>query len=145
MAGAYFPTHLEVRVNEKGEINAIEANPLRFAGWCVADITYFAWGINPYRCYFENTRPDWHSILEGREGEVCAMVIADVPPSIDRAAITSVDYDGFAAMFDEVLELRRIDYTEYPVLGFVYARMDETALERLKHTLVGDFSRFIKL
>lgn len=140
-----FPIHLEVRVNEAGDINAIEANPLRFAGWCVADITHFAWGINPYRCYFENTRPDWRAILEGREGEVCAMVIADVPPTIDRAAIKSVDYDAFRALFDEVLELRRIDYTEYPVLGFVYARMDEAALERLKHTLVGDFSRFINL
>jgi len=140
-----FPIHIEVRADDNGNINAIEANPLRFAGWCVADTTYYAWGFNPYEYYFSNKRPDWQALIEGREGEVCAMVIADVPPSIDRNAIVSIDQAAFVAQFDGVLEHRVIDHTRYPVFAFVFARMDEAALAQLKHELVGDFSRFIKI
>jgi len=138
-----FPMHLEVRVDEAGNINSIEANPLRFAGWCVADVTYFAWGFNPYEMYLGNKRPDWPGLIAGREGEVCAMVIGDVPPSIDRDSVTAIDQEGFCAQFDEVLEHRVIDHTKYPVFAFVFTRMDEAALSKLKKTLTGDFSRFI--
>ena len=114
-----FPIHLEVRVDSKGRVIPIEANPLRFAGWCVTDITHHAWGINPYECYFKDIRPDWPAILEAREGMVYAMVIGDVPAGIDRQKIAKVDYDRFCDQFDKVLELRRIDYTAYPVFAFV--------------------------
>lgn len=140
-----FPMHIEVRVDDSGAINAIEANPLRFAGWCVADITYYAWGFNPYEYLFANKRPDWPAIFEGREDQVCAMVIGDVPPTLDRAAIASVDQDGFSAQFDNVLEHRVIDHTQYPLFAFVFARMNEEALSRLKKELVGDFSRFMRM
>ncbi|QJB55959.1 ATP-grasp domain-containing protein [Pseudodesulfovibrio sp. zrk46] len=139
-----FVTHVEVRVTQTGEIVPIEANPLRFAGWCVADITHHAWGINPYEHYFKELRPNWDAILEGREGDVYAMVIADVPSGMDRDAIKSFDYDGFTGMFNEVLELRRIDYTEYPVFAFCFSRTDEAGLATLKETLKDDFSRFVE-
>lgn len=138
-----FPMHIEVRVDEQGAINPIEANPLRFAGWCVADITTHAWGFNPYEYYFTDQRPDWPALIHGREDTVCAMVIGDVPGHVDRGAISAIDYDGFCAMFDTVLELRKIDYTEYPVFAFVFAQTDQRGLDKLKGTLVEDFCRFI--
>lgn len=137
-----FVTHVEVRVTESGDIVPIEANPLRFAGWCVADITHHAWGINPYEYYFKSLRPDWNAILEGRE-DATVMVIGDVPPTVDRDTIESIDFDGFSAMFDKVLELRKIDHTAYPVFAFCFARMDEVGLKKLKSALKTDFSRFI--
>ena len=138
-----FPIHLEVRVDSKGRVIPIEANPLRFAGWCVTDITHHAWGINPYECYFKDIRPDWPAILEAREGMVYAMVIGDVPAGIDRQKIAKVDYDRFCDQFDKVLELRRIDYTAYPVFAFVFAQVDEKDLDSLMSLLSADFSRFI--
>lgn len=138
-----FVTHIEVRVTSEGEIIPIEANPLRFAGWCVADITYHAWGINPYEHYFKNLRPDWPAIVKDREDEVYAMVIADVPPSMDRHAVQSFDYDGLRDEFEAVMEMRKVDFTEYPVFGFVFARMDEPGLAELKETLKADFGRFV--
>lgn len=140
-----FPIHLEVRVNEDGDINAIEANPLRFAGWCVADLTHYAWGLNPYEMYLENQRPDWATILKGREGEVCTMVVGDIPPTIDRDSITSIDRQGYLSLFDEVVEDRVIDHTQYPVFAFTFSRTDEDGLSQLKEALVGDFSRFISV
>lgn len=138
-----FPMHLEVRVNDQGTIVPIEANPLRFAGWCVADITDHAWGINPYEYYFENKRPDWPALVEERADTVCAMVIGDVPQEIDREKIESVEYDGFCDYFDEVLELRRIDYTAYPVFAFAFVRTTTDNLDSLKTILQADFNRFI--
>lgn len=139
-----FPIHLEVRVDEAGQILPIEANPLRFAGWCVADITQHAWGFNPYEYYFQDKRPDWPAILKGRENTACGMVIGDVPPGVDRARIESVDYDGFCAMFDTVLELRKIDYRAYPVFAFAFIRMTLDGVEELKPQLAADFKRFIR-
>lgn len=138
-----FPIHLEIRADGDGRINAIEANPLRFAGWGVADITYHAWGFNPYEYFFKGLRPDWDALMEGRDDMVSVMVIADVPPGMNRETIAAFDYEAFAAMFDKVLELREIDFTEYPVFGFVFAETDEAGLAVLKEELKEDFSRFI--
>lgn len=140
-----FPIHLEVRVMDSGEILPIEANPLRFAGWCVADMTRHAWDFNPYECYFKGIRPDWEAILNKHEGEVTAMVIADVPPGMDRGRITGFDFEGFKSMFANPLELRKIDYSAYPVFAFCFARMNEPGVAALKAALAEDFSRFVLL
>lgn len=138
-----FPIHLEVRVTEDGDILPIEANPLRFAGWCVADLTRHAWGFNPYEYYFNQLKPDWDVILKEREGEVTTMVIADMPSGIDRDQVRGFDFDGFQSIFDNILELRKINYSTYPVFAFSFARMDEPGVDRLKFILKQDFSRFV--
>ena len=140
-----FATHVEVRVTDQGEIIPIEANPLRFAGWCVADITFHAWGFNPYECYFKNLRPDWDVILDENVGSATVMVIGDLPPGTDRRVIRSVDYPGFQSLFSNLLELRKIDYREYPVFAFAFARMSEAEVVELKRILADDFGRFVEL
>lgn len=143
-----FPMHLEVRVGADGAVLPIEANPLRFAGWCVADITAHAWGFNPYECYLADIRPDWPAILDGKsaagEGDaVYAMVIGDLPPGVDGATVARVDYDGFAALFDSVLEMRRMDCTAYPVFAFVFARSAAERMDRLAALTGADFTPLI--
>jgi hypothetical protein len=138
-----FVTHIEVRVTDTGDILPIEANPLRFAGWCVADITSHAWGINPYESYFKELRPDWDAILTENRGMATVMVIGDLPSSLDRTAIRSIDYAGFQSMFSNILELRKIDYRQYPVFAFAFAAMPEAELDALKPALTQDFTRFV--
>ncbi|BDQ38281.1 ATP-grasp domain-containing protein [Pseudodesulfovibrio nedwellii] len=140
-----FATHIEVRVTTDGEIVPIEANPLRFAGWCVADITHYAWGFNPYECYFEGLRPDWDAILEGQEDVATVMVIGDFVPGTDRENVKSIDYEGFCSLFSKLLELRKIDYLSYPVFAFAFARTNEADLKVLKSALAVDFSRFVEM
>ncbi|WP_338669156.1 ATP-grasp domain-containing protein [Pseudodesulfovibrio methanolicus] len=138
-----FVTHIEVRVTDTGDILPIEANPLRLAGWCVADLTFHAWGFNPYECYFKELRPDWDAILTENQGMATVMVIGDLPSSLDRTAIRSIDYAGFQSMFYNILELRKIDYHQYPVFAFAFASMPEAELDALKPTLTQDFTRFV--
>lgn len=140
-----FPVHLEVRVGDDGSINPIEANPLRFAGWCVADITTHAWGFNPYEYYFKGLKPDWPALLEERRDTACAMVIGDIASGTDRERITRVDYDGFCDLFDTVLELRKINYTEYPVFAFAFIQVELAKLDALKESLACDFGRFVEV
>ena len=139
-----FPSHVEVRLTRAGDILPIEANPLRFAGWCVADLTRYAWGFDPYECYFHDLRPDWGTILPQRTGKTYSMSIADLPASVDREAIESVDWKGIEALFETVLEFRRIDYRRFPVLAFVFAETSRENRSMLEKTLREDFTKYIK-
>lgn len=139
-----FPAHIELRLDEQGSIIPIEANPLRFAGWCVADMTHMAWGFDPYEYYLNDLRPDWQAILPEREGRIFSMCVADLPASVDRQAITEVDWDGVADLFEDVLELRKIDYREFPVLAFVFAATSRENTMMLDAALRANFARFVK-
>jgi hypothetical protein len=142
-----FPMHLEVRVEPNGRVLPIEANPLRFAGWCVADITAHAWGINPYECYLTGARPDWTVLLDAADAahpdSVWAMVIGDLPSGISGRDVTHVDYDGFASRFDTVLELRRMDYRTYPVFAMAFVRTTGARMAELASVTGADFSPLI--
>ncbi len=139
-----FPAHIEVRADAAGDILPIEANPLRFAGWCVADITRHAWGFDPYEYYFKDRRPDWEAILVSRRGKTYSMLLADLPASVDRSKIEAVDWDGIEALFDTVLEFRKIDYREFPVLAFVFIETSQEKLNTLDRALREDFTKYLK-
>lgn len=140
-----FPIHAELRVNADGRIAPIEVNPLRFAGWCVADMAHHAYGINPYACFLEGRAPDWERILPAREGRVTALVVADLPATVDPASIESVDYESFVARFSGVLELRKVDFTRHPVFAFLYLDLPEDELGSLRGILGEDLSPYARL
>lgn len=139
-----FPGHVELRVDEDGNVGFIEGNPMRFAGWCVADLTWHAWGMNPYETYLKGEHPDWDAIFARRGDMVTSVTIADI--SADTAArIESVDYDAFTGRYTSPLELRRIDYTEYPVFAFLFAEHEPDKLGELDPILASDLSEFLTL
>jgi len=140
-----FPVHAEVRVTADGTMAPIEINPMRFGGWCATDLAYFAYGINPYTTYLNAETPDWDRILPGLVGTVTALVIADVPASTDLAAIESVDFDGFAARFSRVLEVRPVDFTRYPVFAFTFAAFDADDLSELRDVLGADLTPYLRM
>lgn len=140
-----FPVHAEVRVAADGTIAPIEINPMRFGGWCATDLAHFAYGINPYTTYLNAETPDWDSILADRQGVVTALVIADVPSTTDLAAIESVDYEGFAARFSHVLEMRPVDFTRYPVFAFTFAAFPADDLSELRAVLGADLTGYLRM
>lgn len=139
-----FPAHVELRVDADGNVAFIEANPLRFAGWCVADMTWHAWGVNPYEAYLHDRRPDWDALFARRGDTVTSVVIADVASGVDPAAVTGVDYDAFLARFSRPLELRRIDWREYPVFAFLFAEHAPDALDELDPVLCSDLREYLR-
>jgi hypothetical protein len=140
-----FPVHVELRVDEAGNIAPIEVNPMRFAGWCVADITHHAFGFNPYAYYLEGREPDWENILRSREGMVWGVVVADTARGIDPTQIESVDYEAFAACFSNPLEIRRIDWRQHPLFAFLFAETREDNLEEFEMILRSDLREFLRL
>jgi len=137
-----FPMHAELRVDANGNIGFIEINPMRFAGWCCTDLAWFAYGVNPYRCYLDGCRPDWDAILAERQGKAYAIVVADIAPDVDRHAIASVDYEAFKARFSKPLELRPVDWARYGVFAFLFAEAPEHDLSELHAILGNDLKEF---
>ena len=70
-----FPLHIELRRNSNGILLPIEVNPIRFAGWCTtADLSFLAYGFNPYLYFYYQKKPDWCQILKEKEGKLFSIV-----------------------------------------------------------------------
>ncbi len=142
---ADFPVHAELRIDGAGRVAPIEINPMRFGGWCATDLAHFAYGVNPYRCYLLGERPDWARIAAQTAGRTTALVVSDLPSSVDLAAIASVDYERFAARFSHVLELRRTDFNHYPVFAFTFVDVPSDDLSELHAVLGADLREHLRM
>ena len=139
-----FPVHIELRRDKAGVLLPIEVNPMRFGGWCTtADLTFLAYGFNPYLYYFNQEKPDWPQLLQGKAGKLFSIVVLDNSTGVDIADIRSFDYKKFLTWFKNPLELRKIDFREYPVFGFLFTETDKDNFAELKEILESDLSEFI--
>ena len=138
-----FPAHVELRTSDDGSLQFIEVNPMRFAGWCVADMTQHAYGFSPYEYYMNDISPDWDSILPRYDHRCVAVVVADIPGTLDRSRITSVDYDGFAKRFRSPLEYRRIDFRDYSVFAFLFVETPIDDRSELETILGADLTSYL--
>ena len=127
-----FPLHIEVRVDENGQIVPIEINPMRFAGWCTTDVAHYAWGINVYEYFQTQKSPNWNEILSNSKGEIYYFSMAEVPSDIDREDIKGFDYSGFLANYSNVLELRRINPHNNPLFAVIFgSTKDKDEIKRI--------------
>ncbi len=142
---ADFPMHAELRVDASGAVAPIEINPMRFGGWCATDLAQFAYGVNPYETYLRGEAPDWARIAKERCGRLTALIVADLPSSVDLARIESVDYAAFAANFSRVLDLRPTDFNRYPVFAFTFVEVPADDLSELHAVLGADLTRYVRM
>ncbi len=141
-----FPVHIELRREADGTLLPIEVNPMRFGGWCTtADMTFSAYGLNPYLYYYTRQKPDWGELLQGKEGKLFSLIVLDNSTGIDGSVIKSFDYEKLLAGFEQVLELRKVDYTSYPVFGFLFVETREENFAELKNILNSDLKEFIEI
>jgi len=139
-----FPVHIELRRDGDGRLQPIEVNPMRFGGWCTtADLTFLAYGYNPYLYYFQQKKPDWQRLLQGKEGKLYSIVVLDNSTGMAVSDIRSFDYERLLTGFSNPLELRKINFREYPVFGFLFTETDEDNFVELKEILESDLSEFI--
>lgn len=135
-----FPFHLELRVNQD-EIIPIELNPMRFCGWCITDIAYWAWKINVYEMFFKKLKPDWKSILNNSNNDYFYFTIGDIPSNIERNKIKEIDYSSYLKNIQNPLDIRKIDYKNNPVFAIVFARTN--TLDEIKKILNLKMENFI--
>lgn len=140
-----FPMHIEFRVDENNNIAPIEVNPMRFAGWCVTDIAWYAFGINVYEFFFSQKQPDWKTILKNKNDDIYSMVVADLPKDISPESIKEIDFVKFQNHFEEPLELRKVDYQKHGVFAFLFARTSYKNRKILKDILKSDLKEFLVL
>ena len=133
-----FPMHIEFRVDAEGTVRIIEANPMRFAGLCVTDLAYFAWGTNNYKMFFEGKTPNWDQILEDKEGKIYGMVVGNLPKDINRANIETINYKQFASKFTHPLEIRKMDFRKFPLFAIAFVEFDASTKEEMHHLLQDD-------
>ncbi|MBR5303768.1 MAG: ATP-grasp domain-containing protein [Candidatus Gastranaerophilales bacterium] len=137
-----FPFHLELRMNEN-KIIPIEINPMRFCGWCITDIAYFAWEINPYIYFMENKKPDWEEILKSKNNDYFYFTIGDIPSGIDKTFIKKINFEKYLKNISNPLEIRKIDYKTKPVFAIVFGRCNN--IEEINNLLKLNMKEFIEL
>ena len=141
-----FPVHIELRKDRDGTVLPIEVNPIRFGGWCTtADISFLAYGFNPYLYYYRQKKPDWSKLLQGKEGKLFCIVVLDNSTGVDTGKIKSFAYDRLLTKFKKPLELRKIDFHEYPVFGFLFTETEEDNFIELKNILDSDLKEYITI
>ena len=139
-----FPVHIELRRDHNGTLLPIEVNPMRFGGWCTtADISFLAYGFNPYLYYYSQKKPDWPEILKGKEGRLYSVIVLDNSTGIGTDEITSFNYEKLLAQFEKPLELRKVDHKTYPLFGFLFTETRQDNYIELENILNSDLTEFI--
>ncbi len=139
-----FPVHVELRRDKNGVLLPIEINPMRFGGWCTtADLTYKAYGFNSYLYYYNKKRPNWKKILADKKDELYSIVVLDNSTGVSTNQVKSFDYEKVVSKFEDVLELREIDFHKYPVFGFLFTKTKKNNLQELQYILSSDLKEFI--
>ena len=134
------PIHLELRV-EDGKVIPIEANPLRFAGWCLTDLSLHAYGFRTYDYFLNDRRPDWDALFEGREDKLYSFIVLNPPLSLK--AEDEFNYERLCADFRNVMELRKLDWRVKPVFGFMFTETLASDRKELDHILRSDLTEYL--
>ena len=141
-----FPMHIEIRIDTNGNILPIEANPLRFGGWCTTgDLTWYAYGINSYEYFIANKKPNWEQVFKTRNDKIYSIILLNNNSNFKASEISHFDYEMLEQDLEKMLVLRKIDIKKYPVFGFVFS---ETSLDNkveLDTILMSDLSKYIRL
>ncbi len=140
-----FPMHIEIRVDNEDNFNIIEVNPMRFAGWCLTDLAYYAYNINIYDYFFNNKKPNWDVILEEKDDIRYSFVIGEVNRTISLDNILSINYDKFYNRFKKPLGLRKINYKKFPIFAFIFLETKKGDWKEIEDVLVDDLKSYINL
>lgn len=138
-----FPVHIELRRQADGQLIPIEFNPMRFGGWCTtADLTAKAFGYNPYVAYHLNQPPNWKELLAAKGDEIHSLVVLDNSTGWATEDIADFDYEAVLKEFENPLELRKVNYTEFPLFAFLFVETRADQTEELDRILHDDLRRF---
>jgi len=134
-----------MRLKVIGKIQPIEVNPLRFGGFCnTADCTWFSYGVNSYEYFFNEQKPDWNSIFKTRKDKLYSLLVLNNSTGVQGDRISKFNYDQVAAYLEKPLEIRPIDYQQFPLFGFIFTETRADNYAELEHLLKSDLREFIE-
>ena len=141
-----FPFHVEVRIDKNGTVIPIEVNPMRFGGWCTtADLSHFAFGFNSYLYFLNGTKPNWKELFKAGKNKKYSLILLDNNSGIPESNIASFDYELLLSDFENPMELRKVDFNEYPFFGMVFVETSLGNEKELDQILTSDLKKYIKV
>ncbi len=133
-----FPIHAEFKL-ENDILIPIEMNPLRYGGFGLSDLTYHAFGFNPFNAFFSNYKPNWEKIWNIKNENHFGWVLGYNGTDIDVETHTPND-EAYLHYLGDTLHYVEIDHKENPVFSIAYVKDNCSAsLQRLLKTEFNDF------
>lgn len=136
------PLHIELRMQNNGEFVPIEINPLRFAGIGTTELGYYAYGVNPYRHFFEQTKPDWPQLIQAMDDKIYNFTCAEFDHDVKIDSTFVILHEQLKEQFDHILEYRHIPFESGTTFAVIFYSCD--SLEQNKPILSLDFMSFVE-
>ncbi|MEI6071284.1 MAG: ATP-grasp domain-containing protein [Verrucomicrobiae bacterium] len=132
------PIHGEFKLH-KGKLTPIELNPLRFGSDGFADLSFHAFGFNPFLYFAENRAPDWEALWKGREEKIFAFYLGYNGSDLDTGHYRP-DFHNFRRLFSHILSDTAMNYQD--TLAFAVMYIEEDSLERIHELLGVEFNEY---
>ena len=131
------PIHAEFRYHQ-GRLVPIELNPLRFGGMGLANLGFYAFGMNAYQHFAEDREPDWGTVWHDRPDSAYGFVIAYNGATTD-VSTHKPNWPMFRQRFLHILREVALDYQTQLAFGILY--IEETP-DRLLSLLDAEFDDY---
>lgn len=132
------PIHGEFKLH-RGKLTPIELNPLRFGSDGFADLSFHAFGINPFACFARDQAPDWDKLWQGRESKVFAFYLGYNGKDLDTSKYRP-DFLNFRRLFSNILSDTAMNYQDSLAFSVMY--IEENSLERIEQLLNIEFNEY---
>jgi hypothetical protein len=132
------PIHGEFKLH-KGKLTPVELNPLRFGSDGFADLSFHAFGFNPFLYFAENRAPDWEALWKGREEKIFAFYLGYNGTDLDTGRYRP-DFLNFRRLFSNILCDMAMNYQD--TLAFSIMYIEEDSLERIHELLEVEFNEY---
>jgi len=137
------PIHIEIRIDNLGQIVPIEVNPLRFAGIGTNELGVYAYGVNACEYFFKQQKPDWENIINQMDDSIYSFCCAEIDASIDCKKVVSINHEAFKLNFEEILEYRRMKVNESSTFAVIFHKSPD--LKENTRLLNLDLNQYITL
>jgi len=136
-----FPIHCEFKINNE-KIIPIEFNPLRFGGFGLADLTFYAFNINPFEYFFQNKEPNWNDIWNKSKSDYYAWILGYNAENIDIEEY-SPNHPKYKNNLGEYIKYIELDYKKNPAFSIAYLKLNNLS-EVEKYTTIEYTDYFIQ-
>jgi len=133
-----FPIHAEFKL-DNDVLVPIEMNPLRYGGFGLSDLTFYAFGFNPFNAFFNNYKPNWKQIWAERNEDHFGWILGYIGTDIN-VFTHEPDHETFREYLGNILHYVEIDHKENPAFSISYIKDNsQKSLQRLLKTEFNDF------
>ena len=132
------PIHGEFKLH-KGRLTPVELNPLRFGSDGFADLSFHAFGFNPFLFFASNCSPDWEKLWKGREEKVYAFYLGYNGSDLDTSKYRP-DTRNFRRLFSNILADTAMNYQS--TLAFSVMYIEENSPDRINELLEIEFNEY---